>query len=92
MDQNLQNIPIKILIIGDIKKDNTILMRKKFAGSKPYIETWYSFGTEFIFGKDPLVTFRDFIKNFVGIEISPIRNLSFPKKGTHYEFLTKRIR
>lgn len=63
----------KILIIGNIKKGNSILMRKKFAGSGPYKETWYSFGSEFIAGEDPSQTFKKYVKNFVGIEITPIR-------------------
>ena len=36
----------KILVIGVIKKDDYILMRKKPDGSPPYPETWYLFGTE----------------------------------------------
>ena len=77
MNQDLKNIPNKILIIGDIKKGDSVLMRKKFVGSKPYVETWYSFGAEFIPGKDPLATFKDFIKGFVGIDISPTKHLSW---------------
>jgi hypothetical protein len=52
-------------------------MRKKFAGSKPYVETWYSFGAEFISGEDPLETFKNFIKGFAGIDISPTKHLSW---------------
>ncbi len=77
MNQEPQNIPTKILIIGNIKKDDSVLMRKKFVGSKPYEETWYSFGAEFIPGEEPLKTFKDFIKAFVGINISPTKQLSW---------------
>ena len=77
MNQDLQNTPTKILIIGNIKKGDSVLMRKKFAGSKPYNETWYSFGTEFIPGKDPITSFKDFIKGFVGVDISPTNHLSW---------------
>jgi hypothetical protein len=52
-------------------------MRKKFAGSKPYAETWYSFAVEFVPDRDPLVTFKDFIKGFVGVDISPTTHLSW---------------
>jgi hypothetical protein len=36
----------KVLIVGVVKKDGTILMRKKPDGSPPYKETWYIFGGE----------------------------------------------
>jgi hypothetical protein len=36
----------KVLIVGVVKKDGAILMRKKPAGSPPYDETWYIFGAE----------------------------------------------
>lgn len=35
---------IKVLNIGVIQKEDTILMRKKPDGSLPYKETWYIFG------------------------------------------------
>jgi len=34
----------KVLVIGVVEKDGTILMRKKPDGSAPYKETWYLFG------------------------------------------------
>ena len=43
----------KVLIIGVVKKDCAILMRKKPAGSPPYKETWYIFGAEAMPGIDP---------------------------------------
>jgi hypothetical protein len=36
----------KVLVIGIVKKDGAILMRKKPEGSPPYKETWYLFGGE----------------------------------------------
>ncbi|MDB5186877.1 MAG: hypothetical protein JWM07_349 [Candidatus Saccharibacteria bacterium] len=36
----------KVLIVGVVKNDGAILMRKKPAGSPPYTETWYIFGAE----------------------------------------------
>lgn len=36
----------KVLVIGIVKKDGAILMRKKPDGSPPYKETWYLFGGE----------------------------------------------
>lgn len=67
-------MPTKILIIGNILKENSVLMRKKFAGSPPYQQTWYSFGAELVPGEDPAETFRKYIKSFTGINISPVHN------------------
>ncbi len=64
----------KILIIGNIIKGNSVLMRKKFAGSEPYQETWYSFGAEFVPGEDPGETFKKYIKGLAGVDVSPVRN------------------
>ena len=36
----------KVLVVGIVKKDDAILMRKKPEGSLPYKETWYLFGGE----------------------------------------------
>lgn len=60
----------KILVIGTIKKGDSVLMRKKFAGSPPYTETWYSFGADFISGEDPKAIFTRYIHDFLGIEIT----------------------
>ncbi len=68
---------MKVLIIANIKKGDAILMRKKFAGSKPYTETWYSFGCDFVLGQEPMSTFVTFIKNFIGIDVSPIKSLTW---------------
>jgi hypothetical protein len=67
-------MPTKILIIGNILKGSSVLMRKKFAGSEPYEETWYSFGAEFVPGEDPGETFKKYIKSFAGVDVSPVRN------------------
>lgn len=52
-------------------------MRKKFAGSKPYVETWYSFGCDFVSGEEPMSAFIGFINNLVGINIVPVEYLSW---------------
>jgi len=36
----------KVLVVGIVKKDGAILMRKKPDGTPPYKETWYLFGGE----------------------------------------------
>ena len=51
----------KTLTIAVIKKDNSILMRKKPAGSLPYKETWYLFGAE--------SDIKGWVKEQTGIEI-----------------------
>jgi len=82
----------KILIIGVIKKDNTILMRKKFPGSQPYKETWYSFGCEFVPGEAPEDTFQKYIKNLLSIDISPLRQLSWDtEKKSDYDGIEKQF-
>lgn len=83
----------KILIIGVIKKEDTILMRKKFSGSQPYQETWYSFGCDFAPGENPQETFQNYIKEFLHIDISFIKSLSWDTEikndydGTEKQFV-----
>lgn len=67
----------KTLIMGIIKNDDSILMRKKFLGAKPYKETWYSFGCELSGGNSPKDLFIDYIHDYLGINISFSRYLSW---------------
>lgn len=69
------SLPVKILIIGNIKKNDSVLLRKKHAGSKPYKETWYSFGCEFSAGDNPADIFISYIKNYIEITISEGKKL-----------------
>ncbi|MDD3032362.1 MAG: hypothetical protein PHF88_00115 [Candidatus Pacebacteria bacterium] len=71
----IKNLPVKILIVGVIKKGYSILMRNKFPGAGPYIETWYSFSADFVSGKEPSIVFKEYIKDFIGIDILPIKYL-----------------
>lgn len=66
-----------ILIIGVVKRGDAVLLRKKPAGSKPYNETWYSFGTEFVPGQEPTRTFIDYIKNYIGITVTASKKLGW---------------
>lgn len=43
----------KVLIVGVVKNNGAILMRKKPDGSPPYKETWYIFGAEATADVDP---------------------------------------
>jgi len=63
------------LIIGLVKNGDSILLRKKPVGSKPYMETWYSFGTEFVPKQDPAQTFIEYLKNYVGITVRMTKQL-----------------
>lgn len=60
---------IKILIIGIIKKDNQILLRKKPEGSLPYKETWYLFGGELRVDETIEKTIQQTLKEQAGIEV-----------------------
>ncbi|MBW4061393.1 NUDIX domain-containing protein [Candidatus Saccharibacteria bacterium] len=59
----------KVLVIAVIKKDSTVLMRKKPAGSPPYTETWYLFGGELTPGIAPEKAAQDIVRQQAGIEI-----------------------
>lgn len=59
----------KILVIGVVKKDNAILLRKKPEGSSPYKETWYLFGGELTPDITPEEVIIQQLKSQAGIDI-----------------------
>ena len=67
-----------VLVVGIIKKGNSILLRKKPKGSPPYKETWYIFGGE-LNGKyqNPEKVLQDALKAQAGIRIKPIKRLDW---------------
>ena len=65
-----QTMPTKVLIIAIIKKDNTVLMRKKPDGSPPYQQTWYLFGAEATADQSPDEALKEHVRHQTGIEIS----------------------
>lgn len=67
----------KVLVIGNIKKENSVLMRKKYLGSEPYQETWYSFGVEIMSNESPTETFVKYIRDTLAIDIRPIKSFSW---------------
>jgi len=71
------SLPVKILIVGNIRKGDSVLLRKKFHGAKPYIETWYSFGCELKPDESPKDTFIQYIKECLGIVVAPLNHLSW---------------
>ena len=69
---------IVVLVVGVIKKSNSILLRKKPKGSPPYKESWYIFGGE-LNGKSqsPEKVLKYTLKNQTGISIKPIEHLGW---------------
>ncbi len=67
-----------VLVMGIVKKDNSVLMRKKPEGSLPYKETWYIFGGE-LNGKsqNPENVLGDVLQTQAGIKIKPIERLDW---------------
>lgn len=60
----------KVLVIGVVKKGDSILMRKKPDGSLPYKETWYLFGGEMTPEVTPEEAIINEVKNKTGVQIS----------------------
>jgi hypothetical protein len=67
----------KVLIVAVVKKDNTILMRKKPEGSPPYKETWYIFGAEATSNVDPDQAIIDEVKSKSGVNVSVANKISW---------------
>lgn len=67
----------KILTIAVIKNGNTVLMRKKPDGSKPYAETWYLFGAEVVPGQDLHQGIIEWVKSQTGTTIRIIEQLGW---------------
>lgn len=68
---------IKILVIGIVKKGNSILLRKKPEGSPPYKETWYLFGGELTGDTTPEEVIQSQLEKQVGIKIKMIESLGW---------------
>ena len=73
----------KVLVIGVVKKGNSILMRKKPDGSLPYKETWYLFGGELFPEISPELAIVKEVKNNVGIDIKLVDKLSWDTEVKH---------
>jgi len=59
----------KVLVIGVVKKDDQILMRKKPDGSLPYKETWYLFGGEVLPANTPEEAIINEVKAKSGVDV-----------------------
>ncbi len=67
-----------VLVVGIIKKGNSVLLRKKPEGSPPYKETWYLFGGELNGNsQNPEKTLKDVLKKQTGINIKPTEHLGW---------------
>lgn len=73
----------KILVIGVVKKGDSVLMRKKPDGSLPYKETWYIFGGELT----PDVTYEqaivDEVRSKAGVVVKLTEKLSWDTEVKH---------
>jgi len=67
----------KVLIVGIVKKDGAILMRKKPDGSPPYEETWYIFGAEVTSDINPDNAIVSEVQKKSGITISAKNKVSW---------------
>ena len=67
----------KVLIVAVVKKDGAILMRKKPAGSPPYVETWYIFGAEATSGVDPDQAVVNEVRSKSGITVTVKNKVSW---------------
>lgn len=73
----------KVLIVGVVKKDGAILMRKKPAGSPPYQETWYIFGAEATFDVDPDQAIINEVLTKSGINVDVKNKISWDTEVKH---------
>lgn len=61
----------KILIVAIIENQNgDILLRKKPAGSPPYVQTWYLFGAELVGGSAADLALVEHIQKQAGVTVS----------------------
>jgi ADP-ribose pyrophosphatase YjhB (NUDIX family) len=67
----------KVLIVGVVIKDGSILMRKKPEGSPPYEETWCIFGGAATPDTSPDEAIINEVKNKAGIDITIKNKISW---------------
>lgn len=73
----------KVLIVGVVKKDGAILMRKKPDGSPPYKETWYIFGAEATSDVDPDQAIIDEVLAKSGVTVKVANKISWDTEVKH---------
>jgi ADP-ribose pyrophosphatase YjhB (NUDIX family) len=67
----------KVLVIGVVKKENAVLLRKKPDGSPPYTQTWYLFGGELTADITPEQAIQTALKQQAGINIRLVESFSW---------------
>lgn len=67
----------KVLVVGVVRKDGAILMRKKPDGSEPYKESWYLFSGETRGGMLPDDAIKQAVLAQTGITIAVSENFSW---------------
>ncbi|MBF8249711.1 MAG: hypothetical protein HW400_312 [Candidatus Levybacteria bacterium] len=86
----------RIIVVGLIEKDGTVLLGKKFGNIGPYPNTWHNPGGGINLDEESLKeALRREIKEEAGIEIQDIEQLGFDEDNepdkhgemTHYIFL-----
>jgi len=73
----------KVLVVGIVKKDDAILMRKKPEGSLPYKETWYLFGGEVTSEVSPDKAIIDEVFVKAGINVAVKNKISWDTEIKH---------
>jgi len=73
----------KVLVVGVVRKDNAVLMRKKPDGSAPYKETWYLFGGETDGSRVPDDAIRETVLFQAGITIAVGQKFSWDTEIKH---------
>ena len=73
----------KVLVVGIVKKDGAILMRKKPEGSLPYKETWYLFGGEVTSEVSPDKAIIDEVFVKAGINVAVKNKISWDTEIKH---------
>lgn len=73
----------KVLIVGVVKKDGAILMRKKPAGSPPYKETWYIFGAQATSDIDPNEAIINEVRTKSGVTVKVLDKISWDTEVKH---------
>ncbi|MEO5950025.1 MAG: NUDIX domain-containing protein [Candidatus Saccharimonadales bacterium] len=73
----------KVLIVGVVKKDGAILMRKKPDGSPPYKETWYIFGAEATSNVDPDDAIIAEVRTKAGVTVTVKNKISWDTEVKH---------
>jgi ADP-ribose pyrophosphatase YjhB (NUDIX family) len=68
---------LKVLVIGVIRNDSKVLLRKKPDGSPPYTQTWYLFGGEMMGDFSPEQAIQRVVKQQAGVDIRMVEQVGW---------------